>query len=132
MAFFLNLNIKQSVEQFDFDYSGLMNRHRKNEVFAHDTCDISQMLLTDVEWQYRYNPFGEPLMKNNYQPQWNERLGYIDKEKDRESKLSDHCVRKYDYKIGRFTSADPLWEEYTGWTGYQYGGNKINRIIDCQ
>ena len=64
-------------------------------------------------------------MKNNYQPQWNERLGYIDKEKDRESKLGDHGVRKYDYKIGRFTSVDPLWEKYVGWTGYQYGGNKI-------
>ena len=57
---------------------------------------------------------------NNYQPQWNERLGYIDKEKDRESKLGDHTstslsasyVRKYDYEIGRFTSVDPLWEKY--------------------
>ena len=64
----------------------------------------------------QYSPFGEPLKKNNYQPQWNERLGYIDKEKDRESKLGDHGVRKYDYEIGRFTSVDPLWEKYTGWT----------------
>ncbi|HRP03095.1 MAG TPA: RHS repeat-associated core domain-containing protein [Candidatus Kapabacteria bacterium] len=241
-------NIKQNVEQFDYDYRGLMNRYRKGEVLASDTCEISQMLLTDVEWQYRYNPFGEreskymtvnslderklrpmeyyllgpgneqfavyngfsiasgitgyypyensfypinllpdsnkkyiypteynvysgegvfssyrlayahtqknyfiynhlgskavevdsagniidyvqyspfgePLKKNNYQPQWNERLGYIDKEKDRESKLGDHGVRKYDYEIGRFTSIDPLWEEYTGWTGYQYSMN---------
>ncbi|HRP03217.1 MAG TPA: RHS repeat-associated core domain-containing protein [Candidatus Kapabacteria bacterium] len=239
-----------------------MNRYRKGEVFASDTCDISQILLTDVEWQYRYNPFGEreskymtvnslderklrpmeyyllgpgneqfavyngfsiadtmtiflkyqnswypiyfpadstqkfvypteynvysgegvlssyrlaygvaqknyfiynhlgskavevdsvgniidyvlyspfgePLKKNSYQPQWNERLGYIDKEKDRESKLGDHTstllsaggVRKYDYEIGRFTSVDPLWEKYTGWTGYHYTrNNPINRI----
>ncbi|HRP03110.1 MAG TPA: RHS repeat-associated core domain-containing protein, partial [Candidatus Kapabacteria bacterium] len=100
-----------------------MNKYRKGEVLASDTCEISQMLLTDVEWQYRYNPFGEPLKKNNYQPQWNERLDYIDKEKDRESKLGDHGVRKYDYELGRFTSVDPLFEVYLGWSPYQYSGN---------
>ena len=36
---------------------------------------------------------------------------------------------KYDYEIGRFTSVDPLWEKYTGWTGYQYSLNKIKMII---
>ena len=25
-----------------------------------------------------------------------------------------------------YTSVDPLWEKYTGWTGYQYSLNKIN------
>lgn len=41
------------------------------------------------------------------------------------------CLRsiKYDYEIGRFTSVDPLWEKYTGWTGYQYTrNNSISRI----
>ena len=57
----------------------------------------------------QYSSYGEQLKKNNYQPIWNERLGYIDKEKDRESKLSDHCVRKYDYEIGRFIMVDPLY-----------------------
>ncbi|HRP03211.1 MAG TPA: RHS repeat-associated core domain-containing protein [Candidatus Kapabacteria bacterium] len=62
-------------------------------------------------------------------PLCNKFLCYIDKEKDRESKLGDHGVRKYDYEIGRFTSIDPLWEKYTGWTGYQYTrNNPINRI----
>ncbi|HRP03091.1 MAG TPA: RHS repeat-associated core domain-containing protein [Candidatus Kapabacteria bacterium] len=51
------------------------------------------------------------------------------------SKLGDHtstslsasAVRKYDYEIGRFTSVDPLWEKYTGWTGYQYSlNNPVN------
>ncbi|HRP01011.1 MAG TPA: RHS repeat-associated core domain-containing protein [Candidatus Kapabacteria bacterium] len=37
--------------------------------------------------------------------------------------LSAGGVRKYDYEIGRFTSVDPLWEKYTGWTGYQYSLN---------
>ncbi|HRP01014.1 MAG TPA: hypothetical protein PLE30_00030 [Candidatus Kapabacteria bacterium] len=84
-----------------------MNRYRKGEVFASDTCEISQMLLTDVEWQYRYNPFGDHTSTS----------------------LSAGGVRKYDYEIGRFTSVDPLWEKYTGWTGYQYSGNKIKIII---
>ena len=248
-------NVKQSVEQFDYDYRGLMNKYRKGEVFASDTCNISQMLLTDVEWQYRYNPFGEreskymtvnslderklrpmeyyllgtgneqfavyngfsiadtmtiflkyqnswypiyfpadsnkkyiypteynvysaegvfssyrmaygvvqknyfiynhlgskavevdsagniidyvqyspfgePLKKNNYQPQWNERLGYIDKEKDRESKLGDHGVRKYDYEIGRFTSVDPLFEKFHGWSPYNYSFNNPINLVD--
>jgi len=53
----------------------------------------------------------------------------IKKEKDRESKLGDHGVRKYDYEIGRFTSVDPLWETYTGWTGYQYSLNNPVKIV---
>ncbi|HRP03162.1 MAG TPA: RHS repeat-associated core domain-containing protein [Candidatus Kapabacteria bacterium] len=54
------------------------------------------------------------------------------------SKLVDHTstllsaggVRKYDYEIGRFTSVDPLWEKYTGWTGYQYSLNNPVNIVD--
>ena len=37
--------------------------------------------------------------------------------------LHDHGVRKYDEDIGRFTSVDPLWSKYIGWTPYQYCGN---------
>ncbi|HRP03208.1 MAG TPA: RHS repeat-associated core domain-containing protein [Candidatus Kapabacteria bacterium] len=66
------------------------------------------------------------------------RQGYIGKEKDIESSLTAHTstllsaggVRKYDYEIGRFTSVDPLWEKYTGWTGYQYSGNNPVNLVD--
>ena len=51
------------------------------------------------------------------------RQGYIGKEKDVESSLRDHGVRKYDYATGRFTSIEPLFEKYTGWSPYQYTGN---------
>jgi len=51
------------------------------------------------------------------------RQGYIGKEKDIESSLGDHGVRKYDYETGRFNSIDPLWEKYYGWTPYQYSMN---------
>ena len=32
-------------------------------------------------------------------------------------------VRKYDDAVGRFTSIDPLFEKYAGWTPYQYCAN---------
>ncbi|HRP03206.1 MAG TPA: RHS repeat-associated core domain-containing protein [Candidatus Kapabacteria bacterium] len=44
--------------------------------------------------------------------------------------LSAGGVRKYDYEIGRFTSVDPLWEKYIGWTGYQYSGNNPVNYLD--
>ncbi len=56
------------------------------------------------------------------------RQSYIGKEKDVESSLGDHGVRKYDYETGRFNSVDPLFEKYYGWTPYQFAGNKIKYI----
>ena len=50
-------------------------------------------------------------------------MKYINKEQDLESGLRDHGVRKYDEDIGRFTSVDPLWSKYIGWTPYHYCGN---------
>jgi hypothetical protein len=39
-------------------------------------------------------------------------------------------VRKYEYNIGRFTSTDPLFEKYAGWTPYQYSGNNPVNLLD--
>jgi len=50
-------------------------------------------------------------------------LKWLSKEKDKESNLSDFGVRKYDDYIGRFTSIDPLFAKYYGWTPYQYSLN---------
>jgi RHS repeat-associated protein len=81
-----------------------------------------------------YSPFGRKMHVNidqqqiTYNPKDGKRLGFITKEYDRESALADHGVRKYDYNIGRFTSTDPLFEKYAGWTPYQYSGNII-RIL---
>ena len=54
-----------------------------------------------------------------------DRLGWLGKEKDLESGLGDHGVRKYDAGSGRFLSVDPLWEKYLSFSPYQYSGNKI-------
>ncbi len=47
------------------------------------------------------------------------RLKYIGKQKDGESRLADHGVRKYDYNLGQFTSIDPLWEKLYLITNYE-------------
>ncbi len=44
------------------------------------------------------------------------RLKYIGKQLDYEMNLADHGVRKYDNILGQFTSIDPMWEKYNGWT----------------
>lgn len=59
-----------------------------------------------------------------------ERQGFIGKERDLESGLADHGVRKYDYISGRFTSTDPLWEKYMGLTPYQYSANNPIGLLD--
>ena len=70
---------------------------------------------------YYYGAFGK--MKEALSKEKNSRLNYINKEQDLESGLRDHGVRKYDEDIGRFTSVDPLWSKYIGWTPYHYCGN---------
>ncbi|OGU56795.1 MAG: hypothetical protein A2X64_07450 [Ignavibacteria bacterium GWF2_33_9] len=76
--------------------------------------------------RYVYGPYGEPLHYDNEK----ERQGFIGKEKDLESGLADHGVRKYDYISGRFTSTDPLWEKYMGLTPYQYSANNPVSLLD--
>ncbi|MDT3741219.1 MAG: RHS repeat-associated core domain-containing protein [Candidatus Kapabacteria bacterium] len=53
-----------------------------------------------------YEPYGEIILDTLGVT----RQSYIGKEKDVESKLGDHGVRKYDYETGRFNSIDTLFE----------------------
>lgn len=55
--------------------------------------------------------------------QKNKKVGFIGKERDAESQLADHGVRKYDPDLGRFTLPDPLWEKYYCFTPWQYSFN---------
>ena len=55
---------------------------------------------------------------------------WIGKEKDNENGLGDHGVRKYEYETDRFTSIDPMWNNYFGWTPYQYSMNSPIGLID--
>jgi RHS repeat-associated protein len=54
----------------------------------------------------------------------------VGKENDLESGLGDFGVRKYSPEIGRFSSIDPLWEKYYGWTPYHYCGNDPVNAVD--
>ena len=71
-----------------------------------------------------YEPYGDPIA--GVAP----RKGFIDREEDLENGLGDFGVRKYDSETGRFLSGDPLWEEYRGWTPYQYALNSPLNAID--
>ncbi len=84
--------------------------------------------------QYDYEPFGEVLFHNNG---LRSRNTFIGKEKDWETmienyrgSLADHGVRKYEDFSGRFTSPDPLWEKYYGWSPYHYCRNNPLNLID--
>ena len=77
------------------------------------TLDNTGSVVTTTD----YAPFGGAIA--GVPP----RKGFIDKEKDKESGLGDFGVRKYDDEIGRFTSIDPLWEEYLAWSPYHYSYN---------
>jgi RHS repeat-associated protein len=73
---------------------------------------------------YDYEPFGRAV--TGEQP----REGYIGKENDRESGLTDLGVRKYDPEIGRFLSTDPLWEKHHPRNPYHYALNDPMRYSD--
>ncbi len=87
---------------------------------------------TYLQAQYDYEPYGGV----NWSWQWagdlydSSRTKYIGKEMDKESNLADHGVRKYENEVGVFTSIDPLWEEYSSWTPYQYAGNNPVMSVD--
>jgi len=74
-----------------------------------------------------YEPFGDVYAENGQAT----RREFLNLERDRESELGDHGVRKYDAELGRFISVDPLWEKYAGFSPYQYGANSPLRIVDA-
>ncbi|OGU57249.1 MAG: hypothetical protein A2X64_10845 [Ignavibacteria bacterium GWF2_33_9] len=82
----------------------------------------TNMIEPFVTNRYIFGPYGEPLHYDNEK----ERQGFIGKEKDLESGLADHGVRKYDYISGRFTSVDPLSEKFYGMSPYNYSENNPN------
>jgi RHS repeat-associated protein len=49
---------------------------------------------------------------------------------DKESNLLGHGVRKYENEVGVFTSIEPLWEQYRGWSPYQHAGNNLIMALD--
>jgi RHS repeat-associated protein len=79
--------------------------------------------------EYNYEAYGSMRPILDTDPSQT-RLRYIGKERDEESLLADHGVRKYDYDLGRFTCPDPMWEKYYSWTPYQYAGCNPVSLMD--
>jgi len=73
-----------------------------------------------------YEPFGDVYAENGLAT----RREFLNLERDRESALGDHGVRKYDAELGRFISVDPLWEAFPAFSPYQYGANSPLRVVD--
>jgi len=82
---------------------------------------------TQYREQINYHPFGEVMERHyctdNTTP--DARLKYIGKQLDYESNLADlgKSITNLELRItnfvailGQFTSIDPLWEKYYGWT----------------
>jgi RHS repeat-associated protein len=63
-----------------------------------------------------YSPYGGVFWRLDYRDR--QRDSWVGKEKDRESGLGDHGVRKYDHLIGRFNSIDPLWSNFISQLSY--------------
>lgn len=83
--------------------------------------DVSGIIPTSMQ---THNPYGGDRWTNsNLTETESTLLNWVGKEKDNESKLGDHGVRKYEYETGRFISIDPLWGSFYGWTPYQYSMN---------
>lgn len=92
--------------------------------------DNNCVLTTPTSMQ-THNPYGgERWTNSNLTETESTLLNWVGKEKDHESKLGDHGVRKYEYETGRFISIDPLWGKYFGWTPYQYSMNSPVMLVD--
>ena len=96
-----------------YDYLGTLQQTYKS--------NGSNVVPTSMQ---THNPYGgERWTNSNLTTKESTLLNWVGKEKDNESKLGDHGVRKYEYETGRFISIDPLWGKYYGWTPYQYSMN---------
>ena len=78
----------------------------------YDELGYVAMVINDsgrVVESNQYKAFGVKDYAFKERPQ---ATGYIGKEKDTESNLGEHGVRKYDSDLGRFLCPDAMWEKY--------------------
>ncbi|SBW01103.1 RHS repeat-associated core domain-containing protein [uncultured Dysgonomonas sp.] len=79
-----------------------------------------------------YYPFGTAFAETTTAEQGKQPYKYSDKELDQMHGLNlyDYFARYYESAIGRFTSVDPLAEEYYSWSLYTYVMNNPLKFID--
>ncbi len=90
-------------------------------------ASITPGFLGNAIASFDYEPFGKLLTSSSLPV---DHKSYIDKEKDKESGLSDFGVRKYSEVEGRFLAIDPRWEDFRSITPYNYAENDPVRLKD--
>ena len=104
----------------------------REEYKIYDHLGSLRTVLREDEGSYEviseldYRPFGGVLASSGDES----RTDFIGKEQDNESLLGDFGVRKYDNELGRFTTTEPLLEEYYSWTPYHYCMNNPMNLKD--
>ncbi len=111
-----------------YDHQGTLQQQYK---FVNAPSNPPFNIISEPTLMQAHYPFGETRWEMDDLAEENKStLNWIGKQKDKENGLGDHGVRKYEYETGRFTSIDPLWNKYYGWTPYQYSMNSPVGIID--
>ena len=81
-----------------------------------------------------YYPFGYPMPERNWSGTY--RFGFNGQEKDNEiygeEKNYSFEFRKYDARLGRFWSVDPLTKDYPWNSPYAFAENDVIRAIDIE
>lgn len=132
----LNVYVGNSLPHMSYQYDRETSTWEKYyNIYDHQGSLQQQYLLTNdnsIPPNYSlkptimqdYYPYGEVRWQMDDLANENKNnQNWIGKEKDKENGLGDHGVRKYEYETGRFTSIDPLWNKYYGWTPFQYSLN---------
>jgi RHS repeat-associated protein len=77
-----------------------------------------------------YYPYGEILRSYTLGSGANNKYFFTEKERDTETNYDYFGARFYDSELIRWTTIDPLWEKYHGWSPYNYTLNNPLRFID--
>ena len=67
-----------------------------------------------------YYPYGEILRSYTLGSGVNDKYKFTEKERDTETNYDYFGARYYDSELARWTTIDPLWEKYHGWSPYNY------------
>ncbi len=114
----LNINATTKDSNYEFHLKDHLGNTR---VTVNETNDITQTS--------NYYPFGLTFAQSGSST--NKYL-YNGKEKQEETDWLDYGARMYDASLARFTTQDPLLEEFDSWTPYHYVHNNPILLIDSE
>jgi len=132
--------------------------HAEGRIFPKEQTQDEINSNAPLEWQYQFNlndhlgntrividESGQPIQENNYYPfgmnmenidivedkgERDTRFTYNGKEMNEDLGWHDYGARFYDPAIARFSTIDPLAEEFSSWTPYHYVHNNPILLTD--